>query len=433
MFRIIGGAIVAALLTSAACAQETTRLSASDRADILDEIATTIDENYFDEARAREIAEGLRGTDFGAIETHEAFAEALTAQLHAEDRHFSVRYVGPDEVGAIVDINGVEVDGEGNPFAESRRRNFGFQEVSILPGNIGYIDLREFAPIQGAGETATAALNFIANTDAVIFDVRQNGGGDPSMVQFLISHFLDPRQSVAINTFVSRRTQYPVQLNSLTHLPSAARPNVPVFVLTSGNTGSAAEAFAYHLQAMERATIVGETTYGAGNPGDTFALDTGYLLFISTGSARNPITGTNWEGVGVAPDVETQSDAALDAALLAAYADLVASDAGEQIKLTWRWAHEGLLARITPTPIDESAMAELVGSYGPRRILLEDGVLKYQRDDRPIIVLTPLGEDRFLYGDDSRFRVVFDRNQRGDVTALAIESLERPRSVSPRD
>jgi len=123
----------------------------------------------------------------------------------------------------------------------------------------------------------------------------------------------------------------------------------------------------------------------------------------------------------------------LDAALLAAYADLVASDAGEQIKMIWRWAHEGLLARMTPTPIDESAMAELVGSYGPRRILLEDGVLKYQRDDRPTIVLTPLGEDRFLYGDDSRFRVVFDRNRRGDVTALAIESLERPRSVSPRD
>jgi len=432
MFRIIGGAIVAALLTSAAYAQDTTRLSASDRADILDAIATTIDENFFDEARAREIADDLRATDFGAIETHEAFAEALTAHLHEEDRHFSVAYVGPEETGAAFDMHGPG-DVEGDPFAEARRRNFGFQEVSILPGNVGYIDFREFAPIQGAGDTATAALDFVANTDAVIFDVRQNGGGEPSMVQFLISHFLDPHQSVAINTFVSRQNEHPVQLNSLTHLSSVARPNVPVFVLTSGRTGSAAEAFAYHLQAMERATIVGETTYGAGNPGDTFALDAGYLLFVSTGSAQNPITGTNWEGVGVAPDVEVQSDAALDAALLAAYEGLAASDADEQTKMTWRWAHEGLTGRMTPAPMDESAMAELVGSYGPRHILVEDGVLKYRREDRPTIVLTPLGDDRFLYGDDGRFRVVFDRNRRGDVTALAIESLERPRSVSPRD
>jgi len=253
------------------------------------------------------------------------------------------------------------------------------------------------------------------------------------MVQFLISHFLDPSESIAINTFVSRQYDYPHQLNSLTYLPGGTRPDVPVYVLTSGRTGSAGEAFPYHLQALERAIIVGETTYGAGNPGDTYLLDAGYAIFVSTGSAQNPITMTNWESMGVSPDIEAPAAAALDTALVAAYDGLLASDAPDDQKTLWTWGREEIAARLTPLSIPEDQLADYVGTYGPRRALVQDGALYYQREDRDPILLTPVGEDRFLYGDDGRFRVVFERNRRGVVTALAIESFVQPRSVSQRD
>jgi len=435
MFRTIVSLFVFGFFfTQAAVAQNGTRLTPRDRDTVLEDIANTIDQYYFDEERAREIATDLRAADFSEQTTKEEFADAVTGFLYDYDRHFSVRYIGDEMAAEILSGPGDSGDGGFNPLDDLRRRNFGFQEVSILPGNVGYIDLRQFAPADVAGDTATAALDFIANTDAVIFDVRQNGGGAPSMVQLLISHFLDPSESIAINTFVSRTNAYPQQLNSLNYLPSVARPDVPVFVLTSGLTGSAAEAFSYHLQAMDRATIVGEITAGAANPGDPFLTDIGgFSLFISTGSARNPITGTNWETVGVAPDVEINAAEALDSALLAAYDQLLESDADEDRKQLWQWGREEVATRLTPFEVNAEALLEVEGSYGPRRVFVEDGTLYYTRDDRAPIVLTPVAEDRFLYGDDSRFRVVFERNRRGRVTALSIESLDQPPSTSPRD
>jgi len=435
MFRTIVGLFALGLFfAQAAVAQDGTRFTPRDRDIVLEDIANTIDQYYFDEERAGEIAADLRAADFSEQTTKEAFADAVTAFLYDYDRHFSVRYIGEDMATEILSGPGDSDGGGFNPLDDLRRRNFGFQEVSILPGNVGYIDLRQFAPADVAGDTATAALDFVANTDAVIFDVRQNGGGAPSMVQLLISHFLDPSESIAINTFVSRNNAYPQQLNSLNYLPSVARPDVPVIVLTSGRTGSAAEAFAYHLQAMDRATIIGEVTAGAANPGDPFLTDIGgFSVFISTGSARNPITGTNWETVGVAPDVETNAADALDSALLAAYDQLLESDADEDRKQFWQWGREEVATRLTPVEVDAEALAEVAGTYGPRQVFVEDGVLYYTRDGRPPIVLTPVGEDRFLYGDDSGFRVVFDRNRRGAVTALTIESLSQPPSTSPRD
>ena len=434
MSRFICGLMAALLVSASAAAQEGTRLRPAERAAILEEIADTVNEAFYDEARAAQIAADLRAADFSAIATHEAFAEALTARLHEEDRHFAVRYLGPREVARMLEDHERErADEGGDPFAAARRGNFGFEEVSILPGNIGYIKFDQFAPAGVAGDTARAALDFVAHTDAIIFDMRENTGGDPSMVQFMISHFLHPAESIAINTFVSRQTEYPQQLNSLNYHPSGHRPDVPVYVLTSGGTGSAGEAFPYHLQALERATIVGEVTYGAGNPGDTFFLDAGYAIFISTGSARNPITGTNWEGVGVQPDIETPAPAALDTALLDAYDTLLASDAPDDQKLLWTWGREEIGARLEPMDLTEDQLADYVGSYGPRRVFADGGTLYYQREDRDPIVLTPVGEDRFLYGDDGRFRVAFERDRGGRVTALAIDSLVQPRSVSERD
>ncbi len=426
--------LLAALAAVPACAQSEEAFDQGLRDLAIDELAQTIDDEYFDEVRAAEIASMLRATyasgGFDGAENDDDFARILTGFLREEDRHFSVNYIGPQS-----DRNG---DGGMHGTMEEhnaslRRANYGFEEVSILPGNIGYIRFNQFSDAEAGAATAIAALNFVSNTDAVIFDVRQNGGGEPSMVQFLISHFLNPQDDIVINTFVSRDTEFPTELRALRHLPAGARPNVPVYVLTSGSTGSAAEAFAYHLQALGRATIVGETTYGAGNPGGTFLLDRGFAIFVSTGSARNPITETNWEGVGVAPDVDIAASAALDQALALAYTTLAERSDDENLRENWAWAAELVTARLGPMSLSTEDAIAYVGTYGPRHVTLEDGTLIYRRGEQAPLTLIPLAHDRFVFEELEDYRITFQRDGTGAIISITLQAQGRPPSLSDRD
>lgn len=431
MKGILAGA--AALLTSlgsAAGAQGGQTLDADARRATVMAAADAVAEHFYDSARGEEIAADLRNQlesdGFSDAGTRQALAEALTGALRPLDNHFSVR-MAPERQAQAGETD--DDAGERAWLDELARGNYGFREVAVLPGNIGYIDMTEFAPAQLGGDTALAALNFVENTDAVIFDMRRNSGGAPSMVQFLISHFLDPREETVINTFVASFRDYPSELVALAWLPGESRPDVPLYVLTSGRTGSAGEAFPYHLQAMERATIVGETTYGAGNPGAFFALPNGLEIFVSTGSARNPFTGTNWEGTGVTPDVDVPAETALDAALVLAYDRLLetATDPAERRGL--EWAREAAQVRSQPASLDDAA--RYVGVYGPRRVVLDDGALVYQREGGPAVRLVPLGGGRFMMDGRDDVRIVF-ASEGGAVTAMTVQSLGGPDSVSQR-
>lgn len=416
ILRVLVSGLVVMGASSSAWGQ--TRITESARDTAIADIAQIIEDEFFDAQRAAEIAGSLRSAHaegaFDAFGDGEALATALTTRLAEEDRHFGVNFVGAEAAAAAMQRprrGGGSGAGLGerpvDPWLPLRRQNFGFASVEILPGNIGYIDLRQFAPIEPAESTAHAALDFVAGTDAVIFDVRQNGGGAPSMVQYLVSHFLEPGGRTLINTFVSRDYEYPNQMWSLPSHPAGNRPDVPLYVLTSARTGSAGEAFPYHLQALERATLIGETTYGAGNPGGTFLSDAGFSIFVSTGSARNPVTGTNWEGTGVVPHIETDAEAALDTALRHAYAALLETDPDDGARRTLEWALEGLTANAEPVSLTEAELARYAGAYGIRSFSVEDGQLMYSRDGRPGAALQPLGDHRFRLDGDDNARFVF--------------------------
>jgi hypothetical protein len=156
-------------------------------------------------------------------------------------------------------------------------------------------------------------MRFVANTDAMIFDMRRNGGGNPEMVRFICSYLF--KEPTHLNTLCWRENDRRVEFWTITDLPGPSLADVPAFVLTSGYTFSGAEEFTYDLKTRRRATIVGETTGGGANPGGTFPLNDRFNAFIPTGRAVNPVTGTSWEGVGVEPDVACAADAALDTAL----------------------------------------------------------------------------------------------------------------------
>lgn len=198
----------------------------------------------------------------------------------------------------------------------ARRTNHGFKKLEILDGNVGYLELTGFAPAEIAGETAVAAMGYFANVDALVIDLRANGGGDPSMIQLLCSYFFAER--TLLNTFERRGVAQLEEYWTLPHVPGKKLLDVPLFVLTSARTFSAAEEFSYDLKNLKRATLVGERTGGGANPGSVHEIDGLLGVFIPDGRAVNPITGTNWEGVGVEPDVAVQASEALDTALRAA-------------------------------------------------------------------------------------------------------------------
>jgi len=424
-------ALVCGLIAPAALAQDNPLLDDAQRAAVVEGVASRIEENFYDSATGADLAAQLRTQLADGVYDDAAdaarLADALTQFLRPHDTHFAVRYFGPPPPGA-----GNAPAGPSPDFlAQARRANFGFNEVSILPGNVGYIDMRQFFPAQLGGDTAIAALDFIANTDAVIFDMRNNRGGAPSMVQLLISHFLDPNNQVPINTFLASNRDYPGELTSLAYLPSQARPDVPLYVLTSGRTGSAGEAFPYHLQAMERATIVGETTYGAGNPGGFFPAAEGFGVFVSTSRTRNPITGTNWEGTGVTPDVAVPQAEALDTALVMAYETLLESTEDAAQRELLEWSREEVSVRLDPPQIDPADFADIAGHYGERLIELDGDRLFYRRGEAARYALIPVGEDRFMIDGLDGFRLTIQR-QNGRVMSLALQQAGGRASVSPR-
>lgn len=392
--------------------------------DTVTAIAGQIRDLYFSAERGDAIADALEAEAasgrYDALTDPRDLAATLTTRLRPEDAHFNVAYdpnaprggpaaAGPSRRGSV------DLD---------RISNYGFARVEVLPGNIGLIEMRFFAnidfndPADPARRAADAALAMVANTDAVIFDVRNNGGGAPSMVGYLVSAFT-PADADIYNVFHNREGTERENPGDYYDTP---RLSVPLYVLTSGRTGSAAEAFPYTLQAADRATIVGEATGGAANPGGPVPVPGGFTVFISGGSPVNPITGRNWEGTGVIPDVETSAADALRRAQLLALPTV--SQADPQ-RLDAVWAAEALAGE----PSQLIDLADYAGVYGPVTLSVEDGRLTLRNARRPAVTLTPLGQDVFYPSNDPLLRYVFERDASGRV--IAVEQ-RRPFGPGPR-
>lgn len=197
---------------------------------------------------------------------------------------------------------------------ELDENNCGFRKAEQLDGNVGYLRLDEFPDPALCGSTAEAAMTFLAGTRALIIDLRENSGGKPAMVALVASYLFD--RSTHLNDLWTRHTDSTQEF--WTRDSVAGRRfggNKPVYVLTSAHTFSAAEEFAYDLQALKRATIVGETTAGGAHPASEGRIDDHFVLLVPWGKAINPVTGTNWEGVGVVPDIKVPASEAVAAAL----------------------------------------------------------------------------------------------------------------------
>ena len=274
--------------------------------DIATTLATRLQTSYIDRPAAEAISSDVRkraaAGEFDRLAGNE-LAEALNARIRAvtTDPHLGIRY----SVEPFVE------PGNSAPAPEDRDRmrrfaaaqNFGFEKVERLPGNVGFMELNGFFDPQVGGDTAVAAMAFLANTDAIIIDLRYNSGGVPGIGLFLSSYFFDKPvllHSIEWREGESARVE---QFRTQAFVPGRRLTQQPLFVLTSDRTISAAESFAYSLQAIGRARVVGEVSAGGGQPGGEVRIAEHFAAFIPTGRAINPITKTNWEGTGIRPDV----------------------------------------------------------------------------------------------------------------------------------
>ena len=302
---------------------------------IIDKVIAAIAANYVYPERAPAIAAVLRrklsSAAFDTTGDPAAFARAVTDTIAvvANDRHLRLRW-SPKPLPPVGRSGTAPDPAElARMQAMMARRNFGLATAEVLDGNIGYLKIDLFARAQRAGPVLASAMAFLQRTDALIFDLRDNGGGDPEMVAAAISYLLPARTE--INRFHQRGQVADERIYTLTDVPGGRWSiDKPVYVLTSKRTASGAEEFAYDLQQLKRATIVGETTWGGANPGDFFPIDEHFALFVPTGAAVNPISGKSWEGVGVKPGIATPSSDALQAARRLALETLVAGATGDR-------------------------------------------------------------------------------------------------------
>ncbi len=291
-------------------------VTAAQRQAVVESLAVALRANYVFPDVAEKVSQALvekaaHGGYDRAI-TSKAFADALTKDLREQgkDLHFLVEFDPAFKSGGNTDKPSTE------ELADERREiahhAFGIQRVERLEGNVGYLEIRGFGPPEIVGPALSSAMTILSGTDALILDLRRNGGGAPDGVADLLSHFFEEGDSRHLNSIYFRPANSTQQFWTI---PSASpRYTKPVYVLTSARTFSAGEECAYDFQTQKRATLVGETTRGGANPGDLFPLTNGYVAFISTGRAINPITHTNWEGVGVKPDLAAPAADALKTA-----------------------------------------------------------------------------------------------------------------------
>jgi hypothetical protein len=293
--------------------------------EVIDGVLKVVHDAYVFPEIAKKMVAEIRGRlerkEYDSIASAKELARALTDDMQrvSKDKHRGVFYshdASPEEPAEKAPDREAQ---------EHRTRgeasNFGFEKVERLEGNIGYLDLRGFHRAEFGGDTATAAMTFLANTDALIIDLRENGGGSPSMVSLISSYLFGP-EPVHLFDLYSRPDDSTRQWWSLPYVPGRRYGDKPVYVLTSRRTFSAGEGFAYILQTLKRATIIGEPTVGGAHVGRSQRINDHFKVSVPTGRAISPISRTNWEGTGVLPDVNVPAELALKTAHLAALTKL---------------------------------------------------------------------------------------------------------------
>ncbi|WP_422097071.1 S41 family peptidase [Variovorax sp.] len=321
-------ALGAPAVSAAAQSPDTVPLAPAERDRIVARAAELVQRHYVLPAPADAIAARLRARLRDGAYAGIDDADALRAQLEQDlqsvnqDKHLLVAF-SREPLPKPADAQAAAA-AQAHLARQYVRFNHCFYKAERMAGNVGYIDLRCFDQPEALAATAAATFEFLAHTDALIVDLRQNGGGWPAGVAQVSSHLLEGK--VHLNDVLHREGHRVESHWTRAKLRGPRYLDRPVYVLTSSQTFSGGEEFAYNLQALKRARIVGERTKGGAHPSSNHRLNDRFEITIPFARAINPITRTNWEGTGVVPDLPANADEALGVAHLAALRGLVGKD-----------------------------------------------------------------------------------------------------------
>lgn len=404
---------------------------------LVDNITRELKERYVAPEKTEHIAAHIRtklqSGAYEKIKTANELASALTNDLRtaSKDLHLLVTY-NPALERALKSAPPLpsselpELPPTPEQLTKNRHSNYNFRKLEVMSGNVGYLELRSFVDLNQSKDTAAAAMNFLANTDAVIIDLRRNPGGFINLEIFLASYFYGV-DTVELLSRYHREGDVTVREWTLRDVPGKRLQYADLYILTSRETGSAGEGFAFILQQRQRAKIIGEQTSGAGYGNKEFPVGDGFVFYVSTFRQFDPRTGRGWQEVGVKPDIAVPSERALSVAHFEAIKNLAdkTTDAGRKQQLSWL---AGLLQFEAQgaKQIANAVLESYTGNYDGKIVVsLEQHQLYFLGASGVKRKLYALADETFLIEDQSvppenQARIRFIKQANGNVTELHL-------------
>lgn len=354
------------------------------------------------------------------------FANRVTDDLQAlsGDRHFELlfRPRGPEAPDSAAE--------EAAYWKTIHYENYQFARAEYYPGGIGYLRIDEFHPLEKVRFKIDGALNFLASANYLVIDLRGNSGGSGETVHYLMGclfPYQDPPLHVGTLVSADGKEQkfFTGTADNSPHLSDCK-----VYLLTSGYTFSAAEEFAYDMQALKKAVVIGQSTAGGANPTERFDLGNDLRLVVPAYRFEHAVTKTNWEGRGVQPDIPCAEQEAFVAALKAIRKEM--SDPGRAARLDFLIMAEE--AKVHPVLYSENDLRAFAGTYAKklRTISCEDGAIYSQRKGGPKFRLLALTKDVF-YMEGTEARIEFLRDETGKVTRMKLVTNNGEEFFSDKD
>ncbi len=345
---------------------------------------------------------------YNRIEDPYVLAGLLNSDGNAvqKDEHFHVEYnpaLAAEVSGNIDDVPRMVAQ----KLAQEKARNYGFKRVEILNGNIGYLELSGFSRLNKYSKTAAdAAFRFLSGSRALIIDLRYGVGGSPDMVNYIAGKFFKGKTHIADIYIRSENSTLPYWTSPDTAFASFHK--MPVYILTSYKTFSAAEGLAYALQKLKRATIVGEQTRGGAHTVTYKPIGAGFVCDIPFGVVMDPLSKANWERSGISPDIVCTAAAAPEVAQTEVFKQAIAANTNKDEDATMRWQQRMMYAANRPLNSSDTLNCRaLTGVYGANTVTFEGGTLYFQKAGMAKFAMVPMGDNYFRPLGNDTFLIGF--------------------------
>lgn len=392
-------------------------------AELINSITDSLNKYYIFPAKAERISVYLKSqlkknAYTGLLDNPERLAEQIEEDINIvhHDPHMRIKF---DPGFVAQEIYQLTAEDSRQVKKYWKENNYMFKKVEVLPGNIGYLPFNLFVDdIEAAKPTITAALKFLANTTALIIDLRENMGGSPEMVSQIESYFF--KEKTHMNDLINRSNTDTTYMYADPAKSDSLFLSMPVYILTGPHSFSGAEDFSYGMQIAKRASVVGEPSGGGAHPQMPFSVGQSFVAFIPFARSVNPITKTDWEGTGVMPDVKTTANEALIKAQEIIFRNLLLTATDQKEKNKYLYYINGLLANDANTELPLNKLLPFTGTYGGLTIYLNNNHLycKNNNNGGAVSALKHITDNLFVLDNDAQ--IEFIKDSKGDYPVIKI-------------